>query len=310
MGTTVIKATPFLKWAGGKSQLFEQFERFFPPTSTYDRYLEPFVGSGAVFFHLLPKRPFLNDNNKELMNCYRQVRDNVEDVIEFLKVHKRRHSKEFYYKIRSLNPENLSSAERAARLIYLNKTCYNGLYRENSKGQFNVPMGSYVNPTILEENTLRTAGIALKRAKVFSVPFEVFCEKYAKKGDFIYFDPPYFPLSRTSSFTSYTKNDFGYKDHEKLRGLFEELDKRGCLLMLSNSASPVVKELFKKYSSTTFEVLARRAINCIGTKRAHINELVILNYSPEPANRIEEFSSHKLFLPSKVSKGTARRASS
>ncbi len=276
----ITKAAPFLKWAGGKTQLLNQFEAYFPPRDHYKKYLEPFVGSGAVFFHLQPKIAHLADSNEELINCYRQIKNHVGAVIEVLRTHKRFHSEKHYYKVRSLQFRKLDPIERAARFIYLNKTCFNGLYRVNSRGEFNVPMGSYKNPPILDEEALRVAHDALKGIGLHCMPFERFCDEFAEKGDFVYFDPPYSPLSKTSNFTSYTKNDFGGEDQKRLRDTFEKLAKRGCFVMLSNSTSDFIRDLYKKYRETTYEVSARRVINCDATKRSPIKEFVILNYSP------------------------------
>ncbi len=277
MITATQQSKPFLKWAGGKTQLLGQFEKFFPLRNQYTTYLEPFVGSGAVFFRLQPDQAHLADSNEELINCYRQVKNHVEDLFELLRRHKRLHSTKHYYKVRSFQPDHLNPIERAARLIYLNKACFNGLYRVNSKGGFNVPMGHYTNPPILDETLLRSAHDALKGVGLHCMRFERFCDEFAGKGDFIYFDPPYFPLSRTSNFTSYTKDAFREEDQGKLCEVFEKLDKRGSFLMLSNSASDFIRDLYKKYKKTTHEVYARRAINCAGDKRSVIKELVILN---------------------------------
>lgn len=275
------RATPFLKWVGGKAQLLEQFERLFVPRDRYEHYLEPFVGSGAVFFHLRPDRAYLADNNEELINCYKQVKQHVEAVVELLRTHKRLHSEAHYYKVRSYQPRDLSPIERAARLIYLNKTCFNGLYRVNSRGGFNVPMGRYTNPPILDEQGLQRAHRALRGVELYCMPFDRFCDEFAEKGDFVYFDPPYFPISKTANFTGYTENAFGLEEQVKLRDAFERLDAKGCFLMLSNSASPTIRHLYKKYRHTTYEVLARRSINSAPDKRGAIKELVVLNYEPK-----------------------------
>lgn len=275
---TPAEARPFLKWAGGKGQLLTQFQPFFP--RQFERYLEPFLGSGAVFFHLKPNKALLADSNEELFRCFVGIRDFPELVIEVLRSHKAKHTKEHYYEVRALNPTDLTAPERAARFIYLNKTCFNGLYRVNSKGRYNVPMGSYKNPTILDDRNLRAVSDALKKAQLFNMPFEEFCRKNAKAGDFIYFDPPYQPLSRTASFTGYTKDSFSLDDQRRLRDLYKELDLRGCRLMLSNSYCDEILDLYKDYASTSHTVYAKRAINCVSAKRGAIKELLVLNYSP------------------------------
>lgn len=274
------KARPFLKWAGGKQQLLAQFEKFFP--SNFERYIEPFVGGGAIFFHLwntskLPDKVYLFDNNKELINAYKTVRDNLPELMEILSIHKASHSKEYYYQIRELDRGNiaLSDVEKAARTIYLNKTCFNGLYRVNSKGQFNVPMGRYKNPAILDEDRLKAASLALKNIELDTRDFSTIIE-FAQPGDFIYFDPPYDPVSKTASFTSYTAGSFGDEDQRKLAEVFAELTNKDCLCMLSNSYTPFILELYKDFRIET--VLANRAINSDANGRGGIKEVVVLNY--------------------------------
>ncbi len=276
---TKAKARPFLKWAGGKGQLLEQFSPYFP--KTYGRYLEPFIGSAAVFFHLRPRQSFLSDINSDLINCYISIRDNPGAVMRYLRRHQAKHSIEYYYDVRGWDSSGLGPAENAARFIYLNKTCFNGLYRVNAKGQFNVPIGSYSNPTILDKENILAVSRALKNVEILNLPFWNFCRKFAKKGDFIYFDPPYQPLSKTANFTGYTKESFSLRDQERLRDLFDEMNVLGCKLMLSNSWCPEIAHLYKRYKSTSFEVLAKRAINCQGARRAAIKEFVILNYVPD-----------------------------
>ncbi|MFH1024633.1 MAG: DNA adenine methylase [Planctomycetota bacterium] len=274
------RARPFLKWAGGKGQLLTQFSEYFP--KSYSRYLEPFVGSGAVFFHLQPDRSFLADLNAELTNCYICIRDDVDAVIWNLQKHKENHSETYYYEVRTWDTLKPKGPERAARLIYLNKTCFNGLYRVNGQGKFNVPIGCYSNPNILDEENLRAVSQVLQEVEIFNLPFDEFCRKFARKDDFVYFDPPYQPLSKTSSFTGYTKNSFSLDDQERLRDLYIELDDLGCKLMLSNSWCPEIAQLYKQYARTSYEVYAKRAINCQGARRAAIKEYVILNYAPNP----------------------------
>ncbi len=273
----IIKPEPFLKWAGGKSQLLKQFECFLPPK--FNNYLEPFVGGGAVFFYLYNtgrlkgKKIILIDSNEELINCFLVIKENVERLISILKGPKYVNKKEVYYRIRAEEPKD--RFERAARTIYLNKTCFNGLYRVNSKGKFNVPFGRYKNPLICDSRNLRAVSIALKNVKILCDDFEKSLE-YAGKGDFIYFDPPYQPLSKTSNFTSYTKDGFGEAEQRRLYCVFHELDKRGCKVMLSNSNTDFIKRLYRRYRLE--RVKANRAINCKAEGRGKIEELVILNY--------------------------------
>jgi DNA adenine methylase len=279
---TLPDAKPFLKWAGGKQQLLAQYEAYLP--SSFERYLEPFVGGGAVFFHLwnrgrLPKRAFLFDNNEELINTFRVVRDKIDELIGILAIHKKNHNKEYYYAIRGLDrharPVALSEVERAARTIYLNKTCYNGLYRVNSQGQFNVPMGSYKNPKILYEDTLRAASAALQGAQLEARDFRTMVE-LAQVGDFFYFDPPYDPLTKTASFTSYTAGNFRDEDQRQLAGVFARLSAKGCLCMLSNSRTPFILDLYENFRIET--VRANRAINSDADGRGSIKEVVVLNF--------------------------------
>ena len=271
--------SPFLKWAGGKARLLGQFERFFP--HEVERYCEPFVGSGAVFFYVMerfnPADVVLSDSNEELMNAYRTVRDDVEDLLIGLEEHRRSHGEDHYYKVRSLNPAALSPPARAARLIYLNKTCFNGLYRVNSRGGFNVPMGSYKNPGIFDAENLRRVSQALQGVDLQVRHFaELVGLANQGGGDFIYFDPPYHPLSKTSSFTSFTAGDFKESDQKRLAEVYRELDRKGCKLMLSNSDCGFTRGLYKGFRLKT--VRARRAINSKADGRGEINELLVLNY--------------------------------
>lgn len=269
----------FVKWAGGKKQLLEQFKPFFP--RKINRYIEPFVGGGAVLFYVLknfkPKEVFIFDINEELINTYEVIKKDVENLIKELKKLKKLHNKETYYKVRAEDPKLLSPLTRATRFIYLNKTCFNGLYRVNSKGQFNVPIGSYKNPLICPEEDLREISKLLKNVKIINASFEE-CLKYAKKGDFVYFDPPYYPLKK-SSFTTYTKDNFLEKEQEQLKEVFSKLDKKGCKVMLSNSDTKFIKNLYKDYN--IYIVKATRMINCDGKNRGKINEIVVTNYKPK-----------------------------
>jgi len=273
-------ARPFLKWVGGKQQLLTQFEGYFP--TTFRRYCEAFVGGGAIFFHLwntsrLPKQTFLFDNNYELVNAYLVVRDKVDELIEILAIHKERHDKKYYYKIRRLDRQEceLSNVERAARTIYLNRTCYNGLYRVNSKGQFNVPIGSYVNPQVLYEDVLRVASKALQGVNIEIRDFRSIVD-FAKAKDFFYLDPPYDPLSKTASFTGYTSDSFGEEDQRELARVVALLAEKGAFFMLSNSNTPLVFELYREFRVET--VLAKRAVNSDANGRRSIPEVVVLNY--------------------------------
>lgn len=270
----------FVKWAGGKKQLLDQFKPFFP--EKINRYIEPFVGGGAVAFFVIknfdPKEVIISDSNSELMNAYQVIRDDVENLINELKKLKKKHNKETFYKVRDEDPELISPLTRASRFIYLNKTCFNGLYRVNSKGKFNVPIGSYKNPAIVSEEDLREISKLLKKVKVKNESFEN-CVKWAKKGDFVYLDPPYYPLSKGKSFTTYTKENFLEKEQEQLKEIFDKLNKKGCRVMLSNSDTKFIKDLYKGYPVKL--VNARRMINCDGSKRGAIKEVVVTNYEPK-----------------------------
>lgn len=267
----------FVKWAGGKKQLLGQFKDYFP--KDINRYLEPFVGGGSVAFSIIknhkPEDVIISDSNEELINAYKVIRDNTNELIEKLKQYKSVHNKDNYYKVRNLQPEKLSKIERAARFIYLNKTCFNGLYRVNSKGRFNVPLGSSKHPAILMEDDLKEISSLLQKVMIKHMSFENVMN-YAQKGDFIYLDPPYYPLKKGKSFTTYTKEAFLEKEQKKLSEVFRDLDKKGCKVMLSNSDTDFIKALYKGYNIDT--VQASRMINSDATKRGKISELVIRNY--------------------------------
>ena len=275
---------PFLKWAGGKGQLLDQFAPLYP--RSFCSYHEPFVGSAAVYFHLcglraagyladLMRRVRLTDSNMELVNCYQAVRDHVDELIDRLTLHKQKHGREYYYQVRSWLPQVLTPEEAAARFIYLNKTCYNGLYRVNRKGQFNVPMGSYKNPSIFDADNLRHASNMLRGVEIVVADFRevVNC---AASGDFVYFDPPYHPLSRTANFTSYTEHPFGEEQQRELAQVFRALDRKGCKVMLSNSWTPFILDLYRGFRFV--EVKAARAINSKAGGRGKISEAVVLNF--------------------------------
>jgi len=273
--TIVENPHPFLKWAGGKRQLLSQIDLYIP--KSFNKYIEPFVGGGALFFYLLPKNAILNDINQDLINTYRVIKENVSELITSLKKHK--NEEEYFYKIRSVD-RNLdefktwSDVEKASRIIYLNRCCYNGLYRVNSKGYFNAPFGKYKNPKICNEENLKLVHKVLKDVKLMNTSFEL-CLNYAKKDDFIYFDPPYVPISESANFTSYTKSSFKKKDQIKLFNVFKELDQKGCKLLLSNSYNEFILKLYKNYQINI--VYAKRAINSNPDKRGEIKEILIIN---------------------------------
>ena len=270
---------PFLKWAGGKGRLIEQYLPHFP--RQFNTYYEPFLGGGAIFFHLFPKlkSAVLSDLNPELVNVYRCVRDHVEAVLKHLKAHQQHHSKEYFYQVR----ENLTTdaVERAARLIYLNKTCYNGLYRENSKGKFNVPIGRYKNPKIYNPDLLRSVCAALQIARIEVKSFEAIADLPNDYQDFVYFDPPYYPISPTSNFTAYNRYAFGAEDQIRLQETFAKLAKRGIPVMLSNSDCAFIRTLYQDFPTHTIQ--AARNINSNAKRRGKITEVLVTSY-PSPVD--------------------------
>lgn len=284
------KVQPFLKWAGGKRQLLLEIRKYLP--KNINTYYEPFVGGGAVLFDLQHNKAVINDINKELINVYLVVKENIDELIVELKKYENGNNKEYFYKIRDLDRnkekfEQMSSVEKAARTIYLNKTCYNGLFRVNSQGQFNVPFGKYKNPQIVNEKVLRAVHSYLSSSdiKILNVDFtEAVVD--AKISDFVYFDPPYDPISDTSSFTNYNLNGFNRNDQLRLRDLCVELDKRGCKFLLSNSATDFIKEIYNEKGFNIKIVSASRNINSIASKRGKIEEVLVMNYEPnEDENR-------------------------
>ncbi|RMG43212.1 MAG: DNA adenine methylase [Candidatus Dadabacteria bacterium] len=271
-----VKAKPFIKWAGGKSQLLEELINRVP--KHFNRYFEPFLGGGALFFALRPVIAHLSDINPELINVYQVVRDNPDLLIEELSKHK--YEKIYYYKIRNVDRyetfNNWSNTKRAARLIYLNKTCFNGLYRVNSRGEFNVPFGRHKNPTICDTENLIACSELLQSAEISVKSFEL-AVKDARADDFVYFDPPYAPLNKTSNFTGYSKNGFDEAMQVKLKETCVELNRKGVKFMLSNSSAAIVLELYKDFNVEF--VKASRAINSNAAKRGKINEIIVRNYS-------------------------------
>lgn len=267
---------PFMKWAGGKRQLLSQINNYLP--ETYNTYFEPFVGGGAMFFYLLPPNSVLIDINEELINAYKVIKNNIEELIPALKQHI--NDKDYYYKIRKLdrNPieySELTDVQRASRIIYMNKTCYNGLYRVNKSGEFNVPFGEYKNPKICDEENLRAISNALQNVKIYHDSFIKVLD-LAKKNDFIYFDPPYAPLSSSANFTNYNKEDFGFNEQKTLFQTFKKLDKRGCKILLSNSYIEFILDLYQDYN--IHELTATRQINSDPSKRGKIKEVLVSNF--------------------------------
>jgi DNA adenine methylase len=276
------EAAPFIKWVGGKRQLLDEISVHIP--KRFHTYHEPFLGSGAVFFYLWNlkqqgkiyfKSAILSDINEDLIITFRVVRDEPRALIRRLEFHAEKHSEEHYYSTRALLASELSKIDRAARFIYLNKTCFNGLYRVNSKGQFNAAFGRHVNPNIADKERILAASVALADAKILLKDFRSVGER-AKKGDFVYFDPPYVPLSKSSFNKYYTQKDFGLKKHRALADLVKVLDEKQVKVLLSNSSTGITKRLYRDFKIR--EVFARRAINPKVTGRGKVKELLVSTY--------------------------------
>lgn len=269
---------PLLKWAGGKRQLLRQIRKYIP--ENIETYIEPFLGGGAVFFDLKPKKAIVNDLNQELVNLYNVIKENPEELINDLKRHK--NESEYFYYIRSLDRDevkfsSLTNAERASRIIFLNKTCYNGLFRVNNQGQFNTPFGRYKNPLIIDEKLINNMSRYFNQntIMILNKDFEDVL-KLAKKGDFVYLDPPYDPVSDSSSFTGYSKSGFGIDDQKRLKEACDILNKKDVKFLLSNSDTKFIRDLYKEY--TIEEVMASRVINSKVDSRGKINEVLVRNY--------------------------------
>lgn len=261
-------ASPFLKWAGGKTQLLPALRNYIP--ARFNTYIEPFVGGGALFFALQPAKTVLADSNPELINCYTVVRDRVEDLITVLRAYS--YSEEFYYSLRAEVPQN--AVLRAARLIYLNRTCYNGLYRVNKQGQFNVPFGRYENPIICDTERLRAASYALRNAELHCSGYQETLELYTQPGDLVYLDPPYHPISKFSDFKRYTSEFFYMEDQRQLAHAVQKLVRQDCTVLASNSYCDFILDIYK--GCKIVEVTARRNINKDPGKRGKVKEVLIV----------------------------------
>jgi DNA adenine methylase len=277
MATNKLVA-PVLKWVGGKRQLLGKMKPLFPKGIKY--YCEPFVGGGAVLFDLQPKHAYVNDINSELINVYEVIRNNVDELIEELKKYK--NESDFFYEVRDWdrNKEkynSLSKIQRAARIIYLNKTCYNGLYRVNNAGEFNTPFGSYKNPNIVNEPVLRAVHAYFSEADIHFSSVD-YAEVLATipRGTFVYLDPPYDPVSTSSNFTGYAKGGFSKEEQIRLREQCDILNAHRIKFMLSNSATDFIKEQYQNYHITTIK--AKRSINSVASKRGNVDEVVVTNY--------------------------------
>ena len=274
-------AKPILKWAGGKTQMLGDLLPKVP--KYYGRYIEPFFGGGAMFFALQPENAIIADSNPELVNMYRQVAENVDEVISYLK--KYENTSEMFYAVREQDWMCLSKAEAAARTIFLNRTCFNGLYRVNKQGKFNVPYGKYANPRICDEEGLKAASKALKKAEILCGDYLLVLEHYAEAGDFVFLDPPYLPISEYADFKRYTKEQFYEEDHVELAKMIMRLQERGCHVVLTNSNHPLVHEL---YAPFTIDVIqTKRHISCNGSTRKGEDVIVTIPPKQQTLQRLE-----------------------
>ena len=271
-------ATPFVKWVGGKRQLLNDIEQHIP--TKFSRYYEPFVGGGAVLFYLQPSKAVINDSNEELINLYTVIKESPEELIEDLKKHK--NESDYFYEIRELDRDKasyqkLSNVKKASRIIYLNKTCYNGLFRVNSAGEFNSPFGRYKKPNIVNEITIRAVNKYLSNndIRILNGDYNESL-KNIRKGAFVYFDPPYDPVSDSANFTGYTKGGFDREEQRRLKEVCDQLDKRGVKFLLSNSATEFIRHLYEDYDVNIIQ--ANRAINSKGHKRGKVDEVLVKNY--------------------------------
>jgi len=270
---------PFLKWAGGKRQLMPEIREMLPDGVTTHPYYEPFIGGGALFFELLPKRAVINDYNEELINVYTVIRDNPSELIEDLKRHK--NTAEYFYKIRAIDRQplfsNLTRIERASRIIYLNKTCYNGLYRVNNAGEFNSPFGRYKNPNIVNEPVIKAVSKYLNSSQIqISSCDYALILKDIPTDSFVYLDPPYHPISESSSFTGYVQGGWDEGDQLRLRDVCNSLNDNGIKFLLSNSSSDFIREIYSDYNIHI--VQAKRSVNSNSSRRGQVDEFLIRNY--------------------------------
>lgn len=270
---------PFLKWVGGKRQLMSSIDQHLPQNIKGLKYFEPFIGGGAVFFNLQPTNAVINDFNEELINVYNVIKNNLDELIIDLKKH--HNNAEYFYQIRSLDRteayKKLTSVQKASRVIYLNKTCFNGLYRVNNAGEFNAPFGRYKNPNIVNEPTLKAVNKFLNKNNIaiHSGDYEKLLNEADEKS-FVYLDPPYHPISESSNFTGYVQGGWGIHDQIRLRDVCNNLNERGIKFLLSNSSAQAIKDLYQNYNIIT--VKATRAINSNGSDRGEIDEVLIKNY--------------------------------
>lgn len=271
---------PVVKWVGGKRQIIDEIIKYVP--DSFSTYYEPFLGGGAVLFELQPKKAVVNDVNEELMNIYEVIKDNVDELIEGLKRHKIKNDKAYFYEIRELDRDReqynlLTPVERASRIIYLNKTCYNGLFRVNKSGEFNAPFGNYKNPNIVNETTLRAVSAYFNKAKIrFTCQDFEDALKWSRKGAFVYLDPPYDPVSETASFTGYDKGGFDHNEQIRLKKTCDKLNKKGIKFLLSNSATDFIMDLYQDYKIEVIQ--AKRVINSKADRRGNVDEVLVMNF--------------------------------
>lgn len=266
-----LKTKPLLKWAGGKQQLLGEILDRAP--NNFNKFIEPFIGGGAVFFAIKSDKYIISDKNPELINLYKTLPGNVDDIISNLKNFK--NEEDFYYEVRAREVKGLSNIERAARFIYLNRTCFNGLYRVNKKGEFNVPFGKYKNPKIIYEKRLRKAAKKLEKTTIILGDYKTVLNNYAEKNDFIFLDPPYIPISEYADFKRYTKDQFYKEDHIELAQMVRKLANKNCRIILTNSNHELVHELYEGFKIEVLET--RRNINKKGNKRKGQDTLISIN---------------------------------
>lgn len=269
---------PVLKWVGGKRQIINEITKYIP--KNISTYYEPFLGGGAVLFELQPKKAIVNDINSELMNVYEVIKSNIDELITVLKQYQ--NIEEYFYEVRELDRnkeifKSMKPVQRASRIIYLNKTCYNGLFRVNKAGEFNAPFGNYKNPNIVNESTLRAVSNYFNKAQIsFTCDDFENIVRTARKGAFVYLDPPYDPVSDTASFTGYDKGGFDRHEQIRLKETCDKLNRKEIKFLLSNSATEFIKDLYSDYNIITIQ--AKRAINSKGNKRGEIDEVLVMNY--------------------------------
>lgn len=272
--------SPVVKWVGGKRQILDQIMKYIP--QNISTYFEPFLGGGAVLFELQPKKAVVNDINTELINLYEVIKYNIDELVEDLKQHQQNNNEDYFYKIREKDRDKelysrLNPVQKASRVIYLNKTCYNGLFRVNKAGEFNSPYGFYKNPNIINEITLRAVSNYFNKAHItFTCKDFEEVLKPARSGAFVYLDPPYDPVSETASFTGYDKGGFDREEQARLKRTCDRLNEKGIKFLLSNSATDFIKELYQDYRIEVIQ--AKRAINSKADRRGEIDEVLVMNF--------------------------------